>query len=94
MSEEIIEVHGGGEIDDEAENEHRQPLIILFIFAGLCIGGILREFTKKTKFPYTPLLIIVGMLLGHFRNYLGVIGESTSILSRINPYFIFYKAFF
>lgn len=61
-------MHGGG------EHHSTQPLIILFVFVGLLIGGALREVNKKTKFPYTPMLIIVGIIMGNWRESLGVIG--------------------
>jgi hypothetical protein len=48
--------HAGG-------HESWEPLIVLFVFVGLLSGSILRELNKKTKFPYTPMLIILGIVL-------------------------------
>jgi hypothetical protein len=49
-------------------------LVVLFIFVGLLLGGLLREVNKKTKIPYTPMLLVLGILLGYFRESLGPIG--------------------
>jgi len=54
------------------------------------IGGFLREFNKKTKFPYTPLVVIVGILMGHYMNLLGVIGKTVEIASGINPHLLLF----
>lgn len=40
----------------------------------MLLGGLLREVNKKTKFPYTPMLIIAGIIMGHWRESLGIIG--------------------
>ena len=73
------------ELDHESSGEHEhiqglshheQPLILLFVFFGLFIGGLLREVNKKTKFPYTPMLIIAGIILGHWDDNLGSVGRS------------------
>jgi len=69
---------------------HEQPLILLFIFFGLLIGGMLREVNKRTKFPYTPMLIIAGIILGHWDHVLGNIGRSAEILSNINPHMLLF----
>jgi NhaP-type Na+/H+ or K+/H+ antiporter len=65
-------------------------LVILFIFFGLLLGVVLREVNKKTRFPYTPMVVIAGMLLGYYRDSLGVIGDSTTILSGINPHMLLF----
>ena len=53
---------------------------MLFVILGMLIGGIFREVHKKTKFPYTAMLIMLGLVLGYYRKHLGVVGESTDIL--------------
>ncbi len=62
------------EFEHEEQETYQQALIVLFIFAGLSIGGVLREVNKKTKIPYTPMLIIAGLLLGYYEDSLGAIG--------------------
>lgn len=71
-----------GEHHEEGGSHHsNQSLVILFIFFGLLLGVILREVNKKTKIPYTPMLVVIGMLMGYYRESLGVIGDSTTILA-------------
>ena len=65
-------------------------MVVFFVVFGLLIGAVLREVNKKTKFPYTPLLIVTGLLLGYLRHYLGDIGLSTSIVERLNPHMILF----
>ena len=62
--------------------------MIFFIAVGLLLGGILREINKKTKIPYTPMLLVLGILLGYFKSSLGMIGESTGIIEKLNPHMI------
>ncbi len=59
---------------DGGHDEHSGPLVIFFVFFGLLLGGMLRELNKKTKFPYTPMLILTGLFMGYFRHYLGTVG--------------------
>jgi hypothetical protein len=53
---------------EESGGHHETgPLVVLFVFFGLLCGAILREFNKKTGIPYTPMLLILGIILGYFR---------------------------
>jgi len=61
-------------------------LITLFVFVGLLVGAICREINKKTKIPYTPMLLVVGILMGGYRNYLSYLGQSINIVEHINPH--------
>ena len=56
----------------------------------MLIGGLLREVNKKTKFPYTPLVVITGIFLGNFREYLWIVGDSTDIIRHINPHLLLF----
>jgi NhaP-type Na+/H+ or K+/H+ antiporter len=38
--------------------------IILYIFVNLLIGIIMKLFAQRTGIPYSPLLLIVGVLFG------------------------------
>ena len=87
MSEEHGEHSEHGEGHDHG---HNQILIVLFVFVGLIIGGLLREVYKKTKFPYTPLVVIIGLFMGHYMHALGVIGHATEICAGINPHLLLY----
>ena len=50
----------------EATN-HTGSGIIFFIFLGLFCSCIAKEIHKKIGFPYTPLLVVFGILLSYFR---------------------------
>lgn len=56
----------------------------------MLLGGFLREVNKKTRFPYTPMLIVAGLILGYFRHYLGTVGQSTTIIEKLNPHMILF----
>lgn len=45
----------------------------------------MREIYKSVKIPYTPLIIASGMLIGHYRSYLGIIGTAATAFYRIKP---------
>jgi len=76
--------------DEYLENDHRnvgpEALIILFTFAGLLLGAALREVSKKTKVPYTPILLAVGLIIGIYVDSLGILGEATKLALSIEPH--------
>lgn len=39
-------------------------LVVLFIIITLTLGMVAREINKRLGIPYTPLLIILGGILG------------------------------
>jgi NhaP-type Na+/H+ or K+/H+ antiporter len=62
--------------------------MIFFVTFGMLVGAICRAVSKKTKFPYTPLLLMVGIGLGYFRNYLSTVGEGAEIIAGMDPHMI------
>ena len=60
----------GGEHHEEGGHHSTQPSVVLFVFFGLFAGSVLRELNKKTKFPYTPMLIILGIIMGIYHKHL------------------------
>ncbi|EGR27161.1 sodium hydrogen exchanger family protein, putative [Ichthyophthirius multifiliis] len=74
----------------DQEWQHQEPLIVFFIFFGLFFGGILRQVNQVTKIPYTPMLIILGIIFAIYRDDLGFIGDSIKIWSGINPHMILF----
>ena len=76
--------------DHQATNDHRdvgpEALIILFTFVGLLLGAALREVSKKTKIPYTPILLAVGLIIGIYVDSLGILGEATKLALSIEPH--------
>ena len=63
-----------------------EALIILFTFAGLLLGAVLREISKKTKVPYTPMLLAAGIFIGVYIDRFGVTGEATKLALMIEPH--------
>jgi hypothetical protein len=57
----------------EFHTDENHPLVVFFIFFGLFLGCILREVNKSTKIPYTPMLIVFGIIISHKRDSLGTI---------------------
>jgi len=49
---------------------------------------LLREANKKTGIPYTPMLLILGIIFGYFQNSFGVIGDSVAIIQTMSPHMI------
>ena len=76
----------GEEITGEEHHIAGEVLVVLFVFFGLLIGAICREVNKKTKIPYTPMLLVVGILMGGYRNHLSYLDESIAIVEHINPH--------
>lgn len=59
-----------------------EALALLFLFFGLTIAVIIKQFQKTLTFiPYTPTLFMVSVGLGYFATNLGVIGESITAIS-------------
>jgi len=74
--------------EQHAGGHHVGPegLVILFLFGGLGLGGILREVNKKTGIPYTPMLFMIGIGFGYLHERLGLFGQATSTISSIDPH--------
>lgn len=68
---ELSESAHGGSVPGACITDHEQPLLVLFVFLGLALGGLLRQVNRKTKLPYTPMLIVFGIIIGCYRDSLG-----------------------
>jgi NhaP-type Na+/H+ or K+/H+ antiporter len=53
---------------------------------GLLIGAVVRELNKRFNVPYTPLLFVIGLLLGYYKDALGILGDAAEQVSNINPH--------
>lgn len=78
----ILEESGGG----EGEGESNSEFMIFFCFSSLIIGSVLKEVKKLTNIPYTPMVLIVGALIGFYHQKFGKIGDSMKTISQINPH--------
>jgi len=79
-----LETTSAGE-HHESTHENPEGMIIFFTFMGLLLGGFLREVNKKTKLPYTPMLLAIGIYIGHHTASLGLIGDSIKMALNITP---------
>lgn len=59
---------------------------MFFLVIGLLIGAIVRELNKRFNVPYTPLLFLIGLLVGFFEKNLGMLGDAARQVSNINPH--------
>jgi NhaP-type Na+/H+ or K+/H+ antiporter len=62
--------------------------VSLFVFLSLFIGIVFRKIVSYVKFPYTPLILIIGLLWGLLIEYLGVLGDSGEAWSSVDPHTI------
>ncbi|CAI2372249.1 unnamed protein product [Moneuplotes crassus] len=63
--------------------------IMLYVLVGLLLGQIIKHFANKTKLPYTPLLAIVGLVIGFAYKELGNWGKGADLISAIDPHTFF-----
>ena len=81
--------------DEKEEHKLGEALVVYFVIVSILLGGVARELKKKTGIPYTPILLVFGMLLGAFSHRLGDLGLSVRVVLDINPHgilFIFIPA--
>ena len=73
------------EVEEKEEEEVAEALVIYFFSGALLIGCLCREIKKRTGFPYTPQLLIIGMAIGGYTRYLGDFGIAADIVMKVNP---------
>ena len=61
-------------------------LVVLYTFSGIFLGAILKEVKKKTSIPYSPMILISGLAIGAFNDYLGFLGDAVDLVGQINPH--------
>jgi len=59
--------------------------VIFFVFIGLLIGAALRGIRGRIKLPYTPVLLVLGFLVGFFLDSLGFFGSTGRFVTGIEP---------
>jgi NhaP-type Na+/H+ or K+/H+ antiporter len=81
------EVKGGGE-HEQGGGEHiaSEGYIVYICALILMMGGLCRELKKKFGLPYTPQLLVVGILLGTYSTRLGDVGTAFEMLLNISPH--------
>lgn len=61
---------------NEHEHDHTIEFLMIFIIFGIMISIILSGIKNKTGIPYTPMLLIVGLIIGSLSEWLWVFGDS------------------
>jgi hypothetical protein len=59
---------------------------MLFVLTGLLCGILFREINKKYGIPYSPLLMLLGVILGNTHQYIGEWGRAASTIEAIHPH--------
>lgn len=72
--------------EEKKKEEPGEALIVYIVGIILIIGGLCREIKKLIGIPYTPQLLVVGMVLGVYAKDLGNIGHAFWLLMQINPH--------
>ena len=62
--------------------------ISLFVLLSLLLGVVFRRISFKINFPYTPMLLVIGLVWGYLIDYLGLLGDSAKEWSTIDPHAI------
>lgn len=60
-------------------------LVIFFVFFSLLLGCICREISKLWGLPYSPMLLILGLAWGGLEDWIGFVGDSSSLIKQIEP---------
>jgi NhaP-type Na+/H+ or K+/H+ antiporter len=91
-SSEVSEEEGGEhEASENESEEHSHHIgaggkIVFFILTTLFIGCVLKEIKKKTNIPFTPMILIVGLIMGFYSKKLMFLGECTQLINSIDPH--------
>lgn len=60
-------------------------LVLFFIFFSMLLGCICREITKQWSIPYSPMLLILGLIWGGLEDWIGFVGDSSAFIKDIEP---------
>ena len=61
-------------------------MIIFWIFITVLFGAVLREIKKKTGIPYTPMVLVLGGIIGSFGDDNNSVNETTKWIIGIDPH--------
>ena len=73
------------QVEEKKEEKLGEALVLYFVLVCMLIGAILHEIKKKLGIPYTPMLLIVGIVIGTITDHLGDFGTSVDAVMHINP---------
>jgi NhaP-type Na+/H+ or K+/H+ antiporter len=64
----------------------KDALILFFLFFSLTIAIVIKTLQKKFSFlPFAPTLFVLSIIMGKFSDNLGLIGDSITATSGIDP---------
>ena len=69
-----ISEHEGGQIEEHEGGHKTDTAPLLFIILAIIVGVATRHFVKRSPFPFTVLLLIIGLVLGVINRF-GFLGE-------------------
>jgi len=77
-----------------------QVNLVYWIMLCILLGLLLQVINKKTRFssinphyfsfPYSPMVLFVGLAFGFMQNRMGFLGEYASIMASIHPHLMLY----
>ena len=81
----------GSEEESHSSGGHHEGLtvgqyIILFIISGVFVGAVLTEVKKKTKIPYSPMIMLLGIAVGLLEDQIWIFGEAAQVVNGIDPH--------
>lgn len=72
-------------------SSHTGPTLVFFVIFSVLVGAICRSINKNTKFPYTPLILMAGLICGYFKDILGdSVGGGAALVSVMDPHLILF----
>lgn len=79
---------GQGESSQGSDSSHISPSasVVFTVLVSLLLAAGCREVKKITKAPFTPLLLIVGVVIGSCFQYLGEFGRGMTLILELNPH--------
>jgi NhaP-type Na+/H+ or K+/H+ antiporter len=63
-------------------------MVIICLFVGMVIGQVGKQISHRFKIPYTPMLVVVGILVGYYADHMGDIGIGIKVWSQMDPHLI------
>lgn len=63
-----------------------EAFVCVFIFLSLLIGAAFRELYRKFHIPFTPALLVFGILIGGLSGFLGPFGDLAKAASNLDPH--------
>lgn len=80
---------GEGAGEETVEHAHEISnggLIIMYTFSVIFMGAIFKEIKKKTNIPYTPMVLIFGLIAGYYNESWGILGKAIHLVNDIDPH--------